>query len=290
MDSLFRSDALEEEYFHFYDKSLELFELPYESKKIKTSFGRTHVLIFGDQSKKPLILLHGMMMSSTMWYPNVKHLVQERCVYAIDIVGDFGKSKVTTIINSHETAADWLHEVADGLHLQQFDLAGHSMGGYMSLIFTLAYPKRVSKLLLYAPVGSFYRLNPMFYFKVFPAVLFNCEWLIDRAFRWFSGRKKSLHPVFRKLIVCGYMNATPKLHLIPKVFPDEAFQGFKHDTLLLIGEKEVVYPANKALKNAKRLIPHIKAYKIKDATHMLTQDHASIVNEYSINFLKDKLN
>lgn len=100
MGSIFKSKAAEEEYYHYYAKCLEHFDLKGTSRYIATAFGDTYVTCFGDSDKQPLILLHGMTMSSTMWYPNIKALLQERCVYAVDVMGDFGKSKPAAAIKT----------------------------------------------------------------------------------------------------------------------------------------------------------------------------------------------
>lgn len=123
MVSIFKNETAEKEYHLCYDRSLAMFELDYTSLKILTAFGETHVLRFGDTDKKPLILLHGMTMSSTMWYPNVKQLAQERCVYAIDVMGDFGKSRPSMAIKNRKEAGQWLLEAVDALQLGKVDLA-----------------------------------------------------------------------------------------------------------------------------------------------------------------------
>lgn len=102
MGSIFKNRAAEEEYNLCYEKSLHRFGLEGTSCYIPTTFGDTYVLRFGDPGKKPLILLHGMTMSSTMWYPNMKQLIQERCVYAVDVMGDFGKSKPVVAIKNRK--------------------------------------------------------------------------------------------------------------------------------------------------------------------------------------------
>lgn len=102
--SIFKNEIVEKEYCLCYEKSLDMFEMEYKSLYLPTSFGETHVLCFGDSSKQPLLLLHGMTMSSTMWYPNIKQLTQERCVYAVDVMGDFGKSKPTAVIKNKQAA------------------------------------------------------------------------------------------------------------------------------------------------------------------------------------------
>lgn len=112
-----------------------MFDMDMTSCYIPTTFGDTHVLCFGDTSKKPLFLLQGMTMSSTMWFPNMKQLIQERCVYAVDVMGDFGKSKPNGTIKNKKAAHQWILEVLNAMQFDKVDLAGNSMG---VLIFSLS--------------------------------------------------------------------------------------------------------------------------------------------------------
>ena len=56
--------------------------------------------------------------------------------------------------------------------------------------------------------------------------------------------------------------------------------------MLLIGDKEVIYPAEKAIANAKRLIPDLETHFIPGASHSLTMEHAEVVNELTLHFLQ----
>jgi cardiolipin-specific phospholipase len=38
-------------------------------------------------------------------------------------------------------------------NLDSFYLVGHSLGGYISSLYTIKYPQRVKKLLLVSPIG-----------------------------------------------------------------------------------------------------------------------------------------
>nr|WP_280921133.1 alpha/beta fold hydrolase [Paenibacillus turicensis] len=265
-----------------------MIEVEGTSSYIHTSFGDTHVLCFGDQSKPPMVLLHGMTMSSTMWFPNIKQLAQERCIYAVDIMGDFGKSKPNVAIKNRKDANQWLLEVLDAMELNQVDLAGHSMGGFLSLNFSLAYSERISRLLLYAPAGTFHKISMKFFAKIYPALLFHTEKWIDNAFLWFSGKGEPLHPVFRSQVIAGYRYAKPLLQLMPSVFNKAEFYDFNIPTLLLIGDKEVIYPAAKTIANAKELIPNLETHLIAGASHSLTMEHADIVNELTLLFLQKR--
>jgi Predicted hydrolases or acyltransferases (alpha/beta hydrolase superfamily) len=96
-----------------------------------------------------------------------------------------------------------------------------------------------------------------------------------------------LQPILRNQVIAGYRYAKPLMQLMPSVFRDGQFTNYKHPTLLLIGENEVIYPAKKAIANANRLIPHIQAHIIPGASHSLTMEHADIVNEHTLRFLAD---
>lgn len=286
MVSIFKNEAVEQDYHLCYERSLALFEMDYISLHIPTACGETHVLCFGDPNKKPLLLLHGMTMSSTMWYPNIMQLVQEHCVYAIDVMGDFGKSKPLAAIRGRKDAQLWLLEVMNALQLDKVDLAGHSMGGFLALNVALTHPERLSKLILYAPAATFHKVNWRFFTKVYPALLFHTEKRIDNAFKWFSGKGEPLHPVFRSQVIAGYQHAKPLLQIAPSVFSKEEFISFHVPTLLLIGEKEVIYPAKKAAANAHNMIPQLESHLIPGASHSLTIEHADVVNELTLHFLR----
>lgn len=165
-------------------------------------------------------------------------------------------------------------------------MAGHSMGGFLAVNFALAHPERVLKLLLYAPAGTFHRMSLKFFAKIYPALLFHTEKWIDQAFLWFSGKGEPLHPVFRDQVISGYSHAKPLLQLMPSVFDRKEFSNFQVPALLLIGDKEVIYPAGKAMAKAKGLIPDLETHLIAGASHSLTMEHAEAVNRLSVLFLQ----
>jgi len=67
--------------------------VPVEETDVETSFGTTHVLTAGDLSKPPLVALHGLMISSTMWLPILPALTRTHQVRMLDAVGDLNKDE-----------------------------------------------------------------------------------------------------------------------------------------------------------------------------------------------------
>lgn len=282
---VFRESGYREQYIRHYDESLKLFQCKYRDRYIDTSYGKTYVLQFGDSDKPPLVLLHGMTMSSVMWYPNVKAWVKHYTVYAIDIIGDIGKSVPHEAILQQEEAVDWLKQTVDALKLHRFHLAGHSIGGYISLRFALAFQNRVAKLALFAPAAGFHRLHWKFFYYAFPGMLFQTEKWVDRTFRSLSAEGLPFAPGYREFILAGYHNALPMLRLYPLKIEAEELSTLLLPVLLMIGENEVIYPAQKALEYASMSVPNIQCELVSQASHTFTIEFAELVNERTIDFL-----
>lgn len=288
MKSIFKNNADEKNYNDYYDEILDKFEVPNTRITVSTSFGNTHVLKFGDSTKKPLLLLHGMTMSSVMWYPNVKYLIEEYCVFTVDVIGDYGRSdKVLKILNTKQAAAEWLLEVVKGLSLKNFYLAGHSMGGFLALNFTLRYSQLVEKLILLAPAATFQRLPIIFFIKIFPPLIFRSRKLTDKALKWITIDTHSIPPAYRELMMIAYTKGVPLIQLVPSVFKEEELQNLQTPTLLLIGDKEVIYSSTKAMTKARKLIPNLQSYLIPNANHAFTIEQANLVNTHILNFSRE---
>jgi pimeloyl-ACP methyl ester carboxylesterase len=57
-------------------------------------------------------------------------------------------------------------------------------------------------------------------------------------------------------------------------------------TLVLVGEREVVFDPRRVLERARRLIPDVSAEMLPDAGHDMTFDHPEGVNERVLRFLQ----
>ena len=101
----------------------------------------------GHGEKVPLVLLHGFMEDSQIWDPIVKELQKERQVICIDLPGH-GKSDGIAEIHSMELMAKVVREVLKALEIEEVSIAGHSMGGYVSLEFLKNFPMIIKSVML----------------------------------------------------------------------------------------------------------------------------------------------
>ncbi|SOB91970.1 pimeloyl-ACP methyl ester carboxylesterase [Ureibacillus xyleni] len=280
----FKTDVAKQIYFKQYDRSLKLWGIELETDYIETSFGKTHVIVCGPVSAPPLVLIHGMTVSSTMWFANAPTWSKHFRIYAIDIVGDFGKSECTKSISTSEDINTWLDELLDSLGLDKVFLAGHSMGGWMSLQYCLN-SNRVKKLVLLAPVMSFDRLNWKFPLKLFPAMWFKKTYFIKKLYKWLFAKNSVPDQVLFNQFVVGYKFGVMQLRVPPRTYNDEEIRNLKTPTLLLIGNEEVVYSSvDKAFERASTN-PIITTKLVVGASHCLSAEQKDEVNKLVTDYL-----
>lgn len=94
-----------------------------------------------------LMLLHGFPASGSLWDGLMPRLSQYYTLLIPDIPGS-GSSKLDGEAISMEELATIVPVILDDAGIEKCVLAGHSMGGYISLAVAEAFPKRLSGLLL----------------------------------------------------------------------------------------------------------------------------------------------
>jgi pimeloyl-ACP methyl ester carboxylesterase len=104
-------------------------------------------------SGKPLVLVHGLAARGEDWLALAPAL--ERAgykIYALDLLG-YGRSDRPDVDYSIALESDILRQFIESQHLQQPDLAGWSMGGWIAAKFAVDNPGRVHRLILLDSAG-----------------------------------------------------------------------------------------------------------------------------------------
>ena len=96
----------------------------------------------------PVLFLHGYLLSSEVWESFTRKLDQDFRVITIDLPGH-GHSEVYSETHSMELIADIIRELLDTLKIQKVFIAGHSLGGYVTLAFLELYPQYLSGYCLF---------------------------------------------------------------------------------------------------------------------------------------------
>ena len=283
--SLFKTPEGEARCMRAYEDALAHWPVPYEELDLTTRFGSTHVIVSSPKGEKSLILLHGQDSSSTSWIYNITNLSQAFRVYAVDTIGDMGKSKPTYLPNSREEYAEWLLEVFEQLKIEKADLMGLSYGGFLATKFALVYPERVNRVVLLAPgIPNFGPPTLKWAIYGMPMLLLPSRLTVKRFINGASTKGYSKEdPVFEQMII-GMTNMRHVSFMRP-VFTDEELRRIPAPILLRIGDREIMYEPQKTLDCATRLIPNIQVELIPNTNHMLNSDQPESVNAYVLKFL-----
>ena len=94
----------------------------------------------------PLIFLHGISDSSDYWIPMIKHFSSEYQVIAPDLRGH-GLSSKDVDIDIDLFTGD-LDGIVNKFDLQEFIIAGFSLGSLIALNYTLKFPDKIKAMIL----------------------------------------------------------------------------------------------------------------------------------------------
>jgi pimeloyl-ACP methyl ester carboxylesterase len=108
-------------------------------------------------SGPPMLLIHGLVGSSANWRYNLDALAEHASVYAIDLV-NMGKSqRVGGLDATLGATANRIVAVMEALGVAAADIVAHSHGGAVALMLAALYPRRVRRLILFAPANPYNR-------------------------------------------------------------------------------------------------------------------------------------
>lgn len=139
-----------------YDAGLAAWPVPFEELDVASRYGRTHVVAAGPLNATPLILVHMANCPSFLWAPIIAPLAQRYRTYAIDTIGDIGKSELDDLSVYPKRGEDysaWLCDVCDALGFEQALVVAASMGGWIAINHAACAPERVLKQALLVPMG-----------------------------------------------------------------------------------------------------------------------------------------
>ncbi len=112
-----------------------------EFKKTKISYN--------DSGKgRVIVLLHGFLGSKEIWNEFTKKLSKKFRVISIDLLGH-GETPCIGYYHSMELLAQSVKAVLDKIGVRKYVVAGHSMGGYVSLAFAELYPENIKGICLF---------------------------------------------------------------------------------------------------------------------------------------------
>jgi len=289
MTTIYKSPEGEAKVLSLYDKALAKLGLEFEETTVNTRFGDTHIIITGPKEAPPLIILQGGNTVSPVTLSWFLPLTKEYRVYAPDTIGHPGKSIQNRVSPADDSFGKWVVDILDGLRIERAAFIGPSYGAGIILRTAAFAPERISKAVLFVPSGIatgsisrmvFKIIIPMFMYQLFPT---------DKRLH------KAVSPMFSGDVdeitveVTGAVYLHVKLETkMPRLATKEELMGFKAPILVLAGEKDIFFPADKILPRAKEIIPNlIAAESLQESGHFPSMKTLYYINDRIRKFLKE---
>lgn len=95
-----------------------------------------------------IVLLHGFTETSKMWTRFARELSKSFRVVTIDLPG-FGKSECVADVHTMDLFADVVFQVLRKCGIRRCMMAGHSMGGFVTLAFAKKHPEMLKGISLF---------------------------------------------------------------------------------------------------------------------------------------------
>ncbi|OAI40437.1 hypothetical protein AYO38_01060 [bacterium SCGC AG-212-C10] len=111
-------------------------------------------VVWGDEAKPPLLLIHGTRDHARSWDRVAQQLTDRYCVYAPDLRGH-GDSEWA--IGGDYSIIDYaldIHALGEAIGREPYTIIAHSLGGGVALQYAGAFPEKVSKIVTIEGLGG----------------------------------------------------------------------------------------------------------------------------------------
>ncbi|SHF92046.1 alpha/beta fold hydrolase [Ornithinibacillus halophilus] len=246
--------------------------------------------------KPPILLLHGFVASSYSFHKLIPLLKNDFSIITIDLPG-FGRSeKSTTFTYSYKNYAKLVLACMDYFKLDTIYLAGHSMGGQISLNIALLQPERIKKLILFASSAYLKRAKkslilssylPFFHLYARHEIQKNGvrETLENVIYDHSLITEELIEEYKRPINEKDFSKSLVRLlrHREGDLSPEQ-LQRIQKPALLLWGEQDKVVSLKIGKKLAKDL-PNAKLLSYKNAGHLITEEKPNELYHEIIKFI-----
>jgi pimeloyl-ACP methyl ester carboxylesterase len=271
-----------------YDDALRRWPVALETSFIETRYGKTHVIASGDPASPPVLMTHPMGVGGFVWSSIIATVSAHRCVYALDTIGDVGRSELADPDRYPKTGRDysgWLDDVVAALDLAKPDLIGGSMGGWIAMNRAIYASEQVRRLVLLGPMGlapwrsTLAVLGPFMSQRLRPT-----EDKLNAIITRSLGPGERVNIEFRPWMqIMGYTKARVGQ---PFHIPSRRLRTIKVPTLVFLGGKDgLVGDPAAAAKRARRSIRDCNIEILPTAGHVMSVDEPNLIGERIIKFL-----
>jgi pimeloyl-ACP methyl ester carboxylesterase len=243
---------------------------------------------------QPIILIHGVAASRYDWTSLIPALANAGFqAYALDLPGHGDSDKPDDPNQYHvEIYHNRLQEWIDALKLNLPPiLIGHSLGGYLSLVYANRYREKIAGLILIDPLYTPDQLSPLLRIarrrpdlgaktmRIIP------EWLINLLLGWDPGSAADFSPEARQQIANDYKRASPHFVYITQDIPDltPILTDIEQPTQVIWGEHDLTLSPD-SFPRLVQLLKNAKGIPIHSCGHQPHIGKPELVNHLVLDF------
>jgi pimeloyl-ACP methyl ester carboxylesterase len=256
----------EASFFAAYDAVLQQWPGKVHSVDVPTPYGSTRVQICGREDGAPLVLLPGGGATSVAWFANIGDLARTHRVYAVDVMGDIGRSvhDGAPLRGAGDLMA-WLDALFDELSLEGADLCGHSYGAWIALTYALHTPHRLGRLALLDPTNCFAGMSFRYLVHALPTLLKPTSERLRAFYRWETGRTPE-DPLWQAFLDSAATARRSKVVAMRRPRPQD-LRTCTLPTLVLLAERSRAHEVQRVAAGARRLLPEARVAILPNASH-----------------------
>lgn len=292
-------DALNDlTYFEKWVKRLEQAnDRVYERTEVQTQLGKTHIwgLNTLDHTLDTLVIFPGARTTALIWDfdKGLDHLGQKIRIFLVETNGLPNLSDGATPDIKSLDYGHWANEVLDQLGIEKAFIAGASFGGLICMKLSITNPEKVKAAFLLNPgcLQSFSLTMKNLVYNILPIIKpsaknvlkFLEKAVFSKPTHQLSKTSEQMLVDYEVFAISRYKDKTQKPY-----YMDNQLNEVSVDTYLLEGDKDLLFPFQKSIDNAKKHIKSLKETKVfKSVGHGIeTYDKAmnyvgEIIRNYS---------
>lgn len=283
--SIYKSPEIKARLMAIYDEKMQDWPVPYQDIFLDTQYGKVHVIASGPEDAPPMLLLHASGVAAWSWKYNVGELSKNYRTYAIDLIGDAGKSEFTSLDNIMKSGRDQATlytEIADKLGVEKAFVVGASEGGFIGTNIALYAPDRVKKLVLLGPMGYSGAVKSII--RIMIARMFPLKPIHESTFSWAFSDNARIKQEFSEWFPL-LMHGIYPVKVAPLPFSAEQRQRLKVRVLFVFGQRDNLVGDPEKAKSLVQDIPDVQV-QIVDAGHSMGGEVSEEVDKLIMDFLE----